>query len=114
VLFDVGAESKHLAFREQSPSALRHEQANGVRADVDNTHGHVEMVTLQADGSLDALEQSRYLACNDRGRVGVALATRAADSAATPNRRIRPPKAIAHNANQVQPSARPAITSVSQ
>src|SRR6187551_63103 len=39
---------------------------------------------------------------------------RAAARAAAPKRRTRPPKAIAQTANQAQPSARPASTSVSQ
>ena len=56
----------------------------------------------------------RASACDEALGRSACSATCAAASAPAPKRRIRPPKAIAQTANQAQPSARPAITSVSQ
>ena len=54
VALDVRAEPEHLALREHRATVLGHEQANGVRPDVDDPDRHVDMVTTPHDGRPNA------------------------------------------------------------
>ena len=49
VTLDVRAEPQHLSLREDRPPAAHHEQAHGVRADVDDPNRHASMVTTPHD-----------------------------------------------------------------